>query len=202
MVFAFLTVFLVVCITLFVIFLLFSLWLIHNMDKLQPAKTGYGIQKVTCSTQAAQELISQRMVCERNGQIGSQGARRKQAMVAAKKRVAYSKLKPKIYVQEGSEMIELKELGNNSPAKSTSSGDLNLNVAQAVEDVHGKDPLFKKVQLPKYKNGYQLVGNANERFVSHILSLYYSTFYALKLKEVNRTKISVLSLEVHHALKT
>lgn len=200
MVFAFLAVVLIVCITLFVICLLLSLWLIYNMDKYQPAKTGYGIQKATCSTQGAQELISQRMACERNGQIVRQGACscRKQAMVAAQKNVTYSKLKPQIYVGEGSEVKELKELGNNSLAKSTSSGDLNCNVAQAVADVHVKDPLFKKVQLPKYKNGYQLLVNP----VSHILSLYYPTFYALKLKEVNRTKISVLSLEMHHSLKT
>lgn len=158
------------------IFLLFSLWLIRNIDKLQPEKTGYGLQRVAEPTQEAQEPATQSLVCERKVQNKNLGARKKQAKVAPKKKVSYSKLKTKIYVQEGNEMIELKELGNKSLAKSSSCGDLNFNVAQAeVEvhgnevEVHGKDPILKKVKLMRYKGDYHLVTTVNERLVSHIL---------------------------------
>lgn len=167
---------LIVCITLFVIFLLFSLWLIRNIDKFKPGKTGYGLQRVAEPTQEAQEPATHSLVSERNVQNKNQGARKKQAKVAPKKKVAYCKLKPKIYVEHGNEMIELKELGNNSLTKSPRCEDLNFNVGQAeVEvhgnevEVHGKDPIFKKVKLMRYKGDYHLVTTNNERLVSHIL---------------------------------
>lgn len=139
------------------------------MDKFRPGKTGYGLQRVAEPTQKAQEPATQSVVCERN-------VRKKQANVAPKNKVAYSKLKPKIYVEHGNEMIELKELGNNSLAKSPRCENLNFNVGQAEVEVHsngievnGKDPIFKKVKLMRYKGDYHLVTTVNERLVSHIL---------------------------------
>lgn len=139
------------------------------MDKFRPGKTGYGLQRVAEPTQEAQEPATHSVVCERN-------VRKKQAKVAPKKKVAYSELKPKIYVEHGNEMIELKELGNNSLAKSPRCENLNFNVGQAEVEVHsngievnGKDPTFKKVKLMRYKGDYHLVTTVNERLVSHIL---------------------------------
>lgn len=158
------------------IFLLFSLWFIHNIDKLRPGKTGYGLQRVAEPTQEAQEPATHSLVCERSVHNKNLEARKKQRKVAPKKKVAYSKLKPKIYVDEGNEMIELKELGNNSRAKSPNCGDLNFNVAQAEVEVHGnevkvhgKDPILKKVKLMRYKGDYHLVTTVNEHLVSHML---------------------------------
>lgn len=139
------------------------------MDKFQPEKTGYGLQRVAEPTKEAQEPATHSLVYERKVQNKKLGARKKQRKVAPKKKVAYSKLKPKICVEERNEMIELKELGNNSLAKSPSCGDLNFNVAQAEVEVHGKDPVLKKVKLMRYKGDYHLVTTANERLVSHIL---------------------------------
>lgn len=146
------------------------------MDKLQPGKTGYGLQRVAEPTQEAQEPATQSLVCERKVQFKNLGARKKQAKKAPKKKVAYSKLDKKIWVQEGNEMIELKELGKKSLTKSPSCGDLNFNVAQAEvevhgneDKVHGKDPILKKVKLMRYKGDYHLVTTVNERLVSHML---------------------------------
>lgn len=143
------------------------------MDKFQPGKTGYGLQRVAEPTQEAQEPATHSLVCERkvqNKNLSKKQIRsKKQRKVAPKKKVAYSKLKPKSCAEEGNEMIELKELGNNPLAKSPSCGDLNFNVAQAEVEVHGKDPALKKVKLMRYKGDYHLVTTVNERLVSHIL---------------------------------
>lgn len=170
-----LSVFFTISITVYAMFILFSLWLLDTLERMKRKRTGSGLQREARPTQETQDLVSHTVVCEGNGQSALLGARKKHAVVVPKKKVTYSPLKPKIYVDEGNKLVELKELGANTLAKSTSSRDLKSNVAQAAVEVHAQDPIFKKVKLPKYKSDYQLVGSFNVR-VSHILSLMPSIY--------------------------